>query len=232
MIAADPRLVLTRFPLVVPLLLLAAAALAGCQSVSVKSSWQGSASHDQRFSKILIVGVSPNYDQRCAFEWGLASQIKGGGTQALVSCNAMPQDVPLTRENIERVVASLQADAVLATKLIAAKVGSGESGSMDTRGGGYYKATDYGFGYDYGYAGGFGGYGMPVVYAEFQTAPSLSSLTGSVHLSSNLYETKNASLVYRMDTEASSKNLESTSDAILTVAAPIADRLRRDNLIH
>jgi hypothetical protein len=227
------RRVLSGYPLVGPLwLLFGAAALGGCSSVSVKSTWQGSASHDQSFSKVLIVGVSPNYDTRCAFEWALASQIKSGSTQALVSCNAMPQDVPLTRENIERAVASLQADAVLATKLVAAKVGAGESGSMDTRGAGYYKPTDYGYGYDYGYAGGFGGYGMPVVYGEFQTAPSLSTLHGEVHVSSNFYETKNATLIYRMDTQASSKNLESTPDAMLTVTAPIADRLRRDNLIH
>jgi hypothetical protein len=233
MSAKDLRRILTGYHLVGPLLLLfAAAALGGCAGVTVNSSWQGSASHDQSFSKVLIVGVTPNYDTRCAFEWALASQIRGGTTQALVSCDSMPKDVPLTRENIERVVASVQADAVLATRLVAAKVGLGQSGSMDTRGAGYYKPTDYGFGYDYGYAGGFGGYGMPVVYGEFQEAPALSSIHGEVHVSSNLYETKNATLIYQMDTKGSSKNLDSTADAMLTVSAPIADRLRRDDLIH
>ncbi len=215
-------------------LLAGAAILGGCANVKVKGTWQGSAPHDQTFSRVLIVGVSPNYDRRCDFENAMASQINGGATLALVSCNAMAGDVPLTRENIERVVASVKADAVLATSLVASKIGVGESGSMDTRGGGYNKATDYGYGYDYGYAGGFGAYGMPVVvtYGEFQTAPSLSSIKGKVHVVSKFFQTKDAELIYTLDTQASSKDVESTSSAMIAVSEPIAERLRRDHLIH
>jgi hypothetical protein len=234
-----PRLLLQALkPLFGPTLLLVYAyALGGCVNEShadVKGSWAASASRDQTFSRVLIVGVSPNYDRRCEFEYALASQINGGATQALVSCNAMGKDMQLTRENIERVVASLNADAVLATSLIAIKMGTGETGSMDTRGGGYYKATDYGYGYSYGYAGGFGGYGMPVAvtYAEFQVAPSLDSLGGKIHLVSKFFETKNAELVYTVDIEASSKDIQSTSSALMGISEPIAERLRRDRLIH
>lgn len=210
------------------LLLLAATALAGCvASVKSTGAWQGSAPH-QSFSKVLVVGVTPNYTQRCAFEWALASRINSSSTQALVSCDSMTSDVPLTRENIERVVASTKADAVLATALVEMKMGSQEGGGgRDTRGAGYYKATDYGY---VTTADGYGVYGMPVVYADFQTAPTLTTLNGAVHLRSKLYETHGATLVYTVETEGSSKDIESSSSSISSLAAPIAERLRQDRL--
>jgi predicted membrane-bound mannosyltransferase len=209
------------------LLFLAAIALAGCvATVKSTGAWQGTAPH-QTFSKVLVVGVTPNYTQRCAFEWALASRINTSSTQALVSCDSMTSDVPLTRENIERVVASTKADAVLATALVEMKLGSQEGGGRDTRGGAYYKATDYGY---VTYADGYGVYGMPVVYADFQTAPTITTLNGEVHLRSKLYETHGATLVYTVETEGSSKDIESSSSSISSLAAPIAERLRNDRL--
>ena len=61
---------------------------------------------------------------------------------------------PLTRENIERVVASVHADAVLATRLVSLNSGQQVGGSNDTRGDALYKSTDF----------GYGAYGMPVTY--------------------------------------------------------------------
>jgi hypothetical protein len=212
------------------LLVLGAAWLGGCGGgVTVKGEWQGGAQHGQAFKRVLIVGVSPNYTQRCAFEWALASQLKSDSTVAIVSCDSMTSKDPLTRENVERVVASTQADAVLTTRLLAMKLGAQEGGGgADTRGGGYYKATDYGW--QSVYAGGYGVYDLPVVYGEFQTAPTITTLNGEVHVQSKLFETHAATLVYTMDTEAKSTNIESSSSGILGLAAPIADRLRREGL--
>ena len=162
------------------LLLVSVTGLYGCAgNIKSTGAWQPSVPRSQSFSKLLIVGVSPNYDQRCAFEWALASHINDGSTQAFVSCDSMTSEIPLTRENIERVVASTKTDAVLATTLVAAKAGSQEGGSRDTRGSG-----------------------------------------------------EGAILIYTVETKGSSSDIESSAVGIASIAAPIAERLRRDHLVQ
>jgi hypothetical protein len=134
----------------------------------------------------------------------------------------MPAKEPLTRENIEHVITSVHADAVLATRLVSAKSGVQQGGTWDTRGDSQYKATDY----------GYGAYGMPVTYVEFQTAPPLASFTSSVHVVTKLYATSNATLVYTLDTMTKSQDTDSIAAVLMTITAPTADRLRREGLIH
>jgi hypothetical protein len=126
----------------------------------------------------------------------------------------------LTRANIERVVASVKADAVLATTLVALDVGASEGNSMDTRGDSRYKAIGI----------GFADYGMPVTYAEFQTAPPITTLKSTVHVLTKVYETRDAKLVYTIDTKTKGHEVESTQDSILRITAPTAERLRHDGL--
>ena len=100
------------------LLLVSAASV--CAKSSVKSAWVDKAARGQTFSRILIVGVSPNVDQRCPFERNLASRIKNEAeaTVAMASCDVVAEKNPLTRESIEAAVAAQNADAVIATSLI------------------------------------------------------------------------------------------------------------------
>ena len=129
---------------------------------------------------------------------------------------------PLTRENIERVVASVHADAVLATRLVSLKPGQQVGGSNDTRGDALYKSTDF----------GYGAYGMRVTTVEFQTAPPLERITDSIHVVTRLYATRDATLLYTLDTETKSQEIDSTEATLITITAPTADRLRRDGLIR
>jgi len=129
---------------------------------------------------------------------------------------------PLTRESIERVIGSVHVDAVLVTRLVSASTGEQQGGTWDTRGDSRYKATDY----------GYGAYDMPVTYVEFQTAPPLTSLTSSIHVRTKLYETRDARLLYTLDTETKSQQIDSTADTLATITGPTADRLRRDGLIR
>ena len=129
---------------------------------------------------------------------------------------------PLTRENIERVVASVHADAVLATRLVSLESGQQVGGSRDTRGDSLYKSTDF----------GYGAYGMPVTTVEFQSAPPLERLTSSIHVVTRLYATRDATLVYTLDTETKSQEIDSTEATLITITAPTADRLRREGLIR
>ena len=204
------------------LLLSVTVGLCGCAGVSVKGAWQDGVPHNQTFSRLLVVGVTPDRNLRCAFESTFASQLRNASTTVFTSCDAMNAKEPLTRENIERVVASVHADAVLATRLVSLTTGQREGGSNDTRGDSLYKATDY----------AYGAYGMPVTYVEFQTAPPLTTLTSSIHVVTRLYETHGATLLYTLDTETKSQEINSTEATLMTIAIPIANRLRRDGLIR
>lgn len=204
--------------------LLAGAWLAGCAAQpSVRSAWQGNASRKQTFHRILVVGVSPHYDQRCAFEFSLVSQLKRGSIVAVPSCDLIKSDEPLTRAAVERAVASINADAVLTTNLVGSGLETKEGAGRDSRGGGYYKATDYGYAFNYY------GYGVPVTYGQFVESPSITTVHMQVHVVSKLYETRGASLVYTVDVKAG--ELESHQSFLLEVPPEIADRLRRDGLI-
>lgn len=208
------------------LLCLVAVSLAGCaQQVRIDSAWQDDPSREQLFKKMLVVGVSPDVNQRCAFEQFLAAENRNESVAAVPSCDAMSIREPLTLENIERAIAAHQVDSVPASRLVGTKLGAKEGGTSDTRGGAYYKATDVGYATGY-----YGAYGVPVVYAEFETAPSITVVNGEIELATKLYETRGATLIYEMNTKA--RNLESRAAGLVEVTAPIAERLRRDGLIR
>jgi len=209
-----------RPPRLLALLLLSAGWLSVSSShASVKSAWSDNVSRDQTFSRVLVVGISPNIDQRCPFERALAAKVKSPQTVALVSCDVMQQKTPLTREAIEATVAQQNADAVLATSLISKTWEAKQGGTYDTRGGAYYKATD-------SYYGVYG----TVVAADFQTTAPITTLKGEVHVTSKLYETRGATVVYTVDTKV--RNIESTDAGLAAITPPIAKRLRKDGLIR
>jgi hypothetical protein len=196
--------------------------LSACSGVSVKGSWQDGASRNQTYATLLVIGVSPDRDLRCAFESTFASELKSASTTVITSCEKMSAKEPLTRENVERVAASVHADAVLATRLVSAHTGEGEGNSNDMRGDSVYKATDF----------AYGAYGMPVTYVDFQTAPPLQSIKSSLHVVTKLYETHGATLIYTIDTVTKSQEIDSTEATIVTITQPTADRLRRAGLIR
>jgi hypothetical protein len=210
------------------ILIVGAAGLVACSSQpKVSSAWQDGAARSPPFTAILVVGVSPNLNQRCAFERVLAKRLRSEKTLVAASCDAMKQKEPLTRESIEATVRELGADAVVATILVAKKSDAKDGGSRDTRGGAYYKATDSGWAT--GYDGLYGAYGVPVIYADFTTSPSITTIKSNVQIQTRVYETKGATVVYKVDTSA--KNLESRDEALATITAPIAEQMRRDGLI-
>jgi hypothetical protein len=201
-------------------LLLAIVGLASCvQPLKVTGDWNEGATRPQSFKKLLIVGVSPDYKQRCNFEAVLATTLRSDTVKAIGSCSAMTADELLSRESIERVVASQGADGVLASRLVAATTGAKEGGSRDTRGSGMYKATDMGYGY----------YGMPVVYGDFAVSPSIFSLEREFEIATRLYETRGASLVYSLTTTG--KTQDAIHVVLDDVSSAIAARLRQAGLI-
>ena len=210
----------TRPSLLSALLLLSAGWLSASPShASVTGAWSDNVSRDQSFLRVLVVGISPDRNARCAFERALASKIGSATTVAIVSCDVMGVDDPLTRESIEAAVASKNADAVLTTSLISRSWDAQDGGTSDTRGFANYKATD-------SYYGVYG----TVVAADFHTATSITTVKGEAHVTSKLYETRGATVVYTVDTKV--RNIESRSEGLAAITAPIGKRLRKDGLIR
>ena len=202
------------------LLLLGAASLSGCGSQpTAAGARQEGAPRDQSFTRVLVVGVSPHVNQRCGFEFFLASQITSESTKGIRSCDAVKEKNPLTLESIEAAIASQKADAVVATTLVTADWSAEEGRGRDERGGGMYKATDAGYATSY-----YGAYGIPVVYGEFQTAPSITTVTGEAKVITRVYETRGATLVYTVETTV--KNLESRDAALASIAESISSMSR------
>ena len=205
------------------LVLLGAMSLSGCSNLKVTSAWQDNAPRNQSFKRVLVVGVSPDVDSRCEFEHALAARIKSASTTAIASCDAVTVKDPLTRESIDQAIVAQQADGVVATFLVSRKWEAQEGGTYDTRGGGYYKPVDTGY-------ANYGAYGVPVVYGEFRTESAIMTLKGKVEVTTKVYETRGASLLYTIDTAA--WDVESTDVGRATIATAIADRLYRDALVR
>jgi hypothetical protein len=206
---------------------LLAVALAACGGAPVKSDgrWVEGVTAGQSFGRILVVGVSPDVNQRCAFEDSMVQALQSQGATAASTCSVLGIGEPLTRESVERGVASFGADAVLATRPLGSSMQVKEGGTIETRGDAYYKATDWGYATDY-----WGVYGVPVVYGEFQTAPADFYLQGAVRVVSGLYRTSDATHVYTVKTDA--ERVESRQQGMMIVTTGIAGQLRKAGLLR
>jgi hypothetical protein len=208
------------------LLILTLAWLGGCSGNSVRSSWQ-QPGRPSAFSRILIVGISANFNQRCAFEFSLASQFQGSSTTPIVSCNSMTEKDALKRANIERVVAATHADAVLTSAVVAMQMGSEQGNNRDTRGTSYYKVSEYGW-----VTSDLGDYGIPVAFVDLDTSNPTTQITGAVHIVTKLFGVNDRKLLYTLDSETKTQDFESSASSIETITGQIGDRLRRDGVIH
>jgi hypothetical protein len=214
--------------------LCAAVLLAACaRDVRVESSWKDRQAEGQPFAKILVVGVSPDPGLRCDFESFMVTQLRSDTVEAKASCYFIPTSEALTREAVERAVAEYGADAVLTTSLIHSAATAEEGTGNDSRGQSMYKATGAGYGAGYygpGYFGGYGAYGVPVVYVKYQEVPPVTVVEGKVTIDSMVYSASDAALIYELETKA--HDLHSRDNALATLTAPIAERLRRDQVIR
>jgi hypothetical protein len=215
-----------RYSVLLAIVLAGSALMVGCSGrPSVKSTWTKGESHQQSFTRLLVVGVSPDYSQRCNFEYWMVRDLRSANLAVDASCTSMGKDDPLTRASIEKLVATLHSDGVLATRMVASNWVEREGGSRDTRSTGSYKYIASGW--DTGF---YGAYGMPVDFYQFKTLPSVINARGAGHIITNLYDARTSSLVYSLDTKV--KDVESNQLGLAMVTPAIAQRLRSDKLIR
>ena len=66
--------------------------LVGCTGkASVKSNWIDNAARSQTYSRLLVVGVSPDYGPRCNFEFWMVRDLRSAGVPADASCDLHDQ---------------------------------------------------------------------------------------------------------------------------------------------
>ncbi len=195
------------------------------EKVKVTGAWQDGVPHDLTFARVLVVGITPDVDQRCRWERFLAAKLNGTTTKAVASCDAVTKVDPLTLESIQEAVEWLKVDAVVTTSLVDREWKADEGGGRDTRGTANYKATDAGMAYGY-----YGMYGVPVIYGDFVATPPVTTLKGTAQVTTKVYATQGPKVVYIMDTKAQSSDFRERS--MSSVTTPMADRLRRDGLIR
>jgi hypothetical protein len=75
-------------------------------AVKVRGEWQPHVDRSQQFQRLLVVGVSPNYSQHCAFECAMTASLRSAGVEATASCAKRSSKDPLTRQAIEKIVAT------------------------------------------------------------------------------------------------------------------------------
>lgn len=207
-----------------PLLLAVTLLVTACtRPTSVESEWAKDVPRDLTFSRVLVVGVTPSYNTRCRFERMMQDSLAVPGVTVTTSCSRMTSRDPLTREAIVALVREVGADAVLSTRLVDGRAALEEGNTNEERQKNYYKPTGY------GYDPYYGAFGVPVVYADFIAEPPELTLRRTMVISSNLYETSGAALVYTIDTVAHDK--DSQFAVIDDVTTAIAKRLRRDGLV-
>ena len=206
--------------------------LAGCASqVQVDSEFARGMPRSGGYSNVLVVAVTPDLNLRCAFEQSLVNQVRSNAVKATSSCSVTDHGEALSRELIEQAVAEIGADAVIASTLVSrsATVTEGATGA-DSRGGAYYKFTDISYASVYWGGNVYPAYGIPVVYAELEVADSVFTMQGTARLSTSVFEAREATLVYMMDTKG--KKLESRYDAMALITPAIAQRLRKDGIVR
>jgi hypothetical protein len=198
------------------LLICCSAWFAGCtRKVFVESAWGDGVPHNLSYSRLLVVGLSENINGRCDFEQFLATQLRSDSVAAITSCSVIPLNDPLTIEGIEKAIVENQVDAIVVTILESGKADATSGGKNDTRGGVIYKATGYGMGY---YGGYYGRYGMPtsVTYVEQQGVASITTIDLAGTLSTRVFETADATMVYELVVDAS--KLESRDSAFAEIS--------------
>lgn len=189
-------------------LVAALVSLAGCAvHATAKSAWAQGASRGQPYSTILVVGVGPNLNQRCAFERVLARRLRNEHTLVASSCDALKPKEPITRQGIEATIDELGIDAVVSTLLVNARSGG--------KGGGW--GSDY------------GAYGEPLAPTSFAQATAVNPIDGNTAVTTRIVDARSARTLYTIDTLLK-PNL-TRDDGFLKMATAIADQLHDDGLI-
>ena len=165
-------------------LIVLAAVVAACTTAKPIAEWRNPAYTSGPFDNILIVGISDQVTARRAFENNFVDRLGEEQIKATAAFAVMPDNARPTEENIKAVIEDIRFDAVLITHL----VGVDEKTVYQPA---TYRPAPY-YNSFYGYYDHVGGYVYEPGYYRRHTY---------VKLETNLYDTRDESLVWSMQSE-------------------------------
>lgn len=167
-----------------------------------------------RYSNVLVITVTDNYDRRAQFERTVVSGIRQTGAQATAYYTVVGHNPPVSSSDIMNAVRARNFDAVVFTRVkgrsedIVAKDATPEA-QATVIGGNLFDL----FRYD---------------YEEYQEPENIRMSTNVV-LVTQLYDPVDKKNVWAI--EINSSDRESTANIIESAAAAIVKHLKRDNLV-
>jgi len=186
--------------------------LSGCGgSAKVTSEWSEARARSGPYGSVLVVGVTESGRQRRRFEDSLTEKLGKKGITAWASNRIMPVDAEINRENVMAAVGKTSATAVVVTQLVDEEISTKEvPGRTEMTTG-----TSRGFfSYD---------------YDEYEEAGYLK-VRSSVTLLTEVYETHNGALIYKVRT--TSTNKRSDFEILDEQTSAIAKRLKKDRVVR
>ncbi len=100
--------------------------LTGCSTTTIDSEWVADQAGARTYRKILVVGVSEDFDRRRSFENFVVNALQNSGNTAWPSSRLMESETSLDQDAIRAAVKTSGADAILVTRLVERSVTADE----------------------------------------------------------------------------------------------------------
>ncbi|MFV1983297.1 MAG: hypothetical protein ACC657_07120 [Thiohalomonadales bacterium] len=183
--------------------------LVSCAATSITGTWKDE-NYNKPIEKILIIGLSSEAAHRRKFEDSLSEKIRKAGKKAVISVKYFTNINKINKESLEPIIEKEKVDTVIIVRAVSVDK---ENRYMP----GSYPSM---YGSMYGYYG---------AVSPYYQRKSYYSQTTKISLEINLYETKNAKLVWALATQTYEPG--KLSKEIQKLAAIIANELKKDKLL-
>ncbi len=194
-------------------ILVSLALITSCASTQLTNTWSDS-SYNKKVSKIMILGISSNASVKRNYEDTLARHLKAQGVQAVSANTILSSDDEDEKEKISAILEEKGFDSILVTRVI--------SKEKEQR---YVPGAPYAG--QYGYYNGFGSYydrAYPVA-----NSPGYLVNDTIVVLETNVYETKDAKLIWAVTSETF--NPDNIAKEIENLSKLLVSQLKKDSVI-
>ena len=194
------------------LLILVMAAVTGCASISLDSTWKDPGVSAKQYRKLLVVGVAEKPQMRQVFEEVFAAEVSKKGAIGIASYTLTGVKDKPSRASLEEAVKNSGADGVITARMVGMKE------SKDVRSG--FIMTERGY-TDF--------YGAPVTFATFVSQPVEVTMSTKATIETNLFDSGTGRMVWSGTSSAVNP------EGIITTSRELADSvikaMTRDGLL-
>jgi hypothetical protein len=210
---------LSRFAAVV--MLLAVTACAG--PTVLNTQWADSQFSAKPMRSILVVGITKDTSNRRVYEDAMVAQLTTRGVKAMPSYLFAPESGPVSLKVMEKALADFGATGVLLTRVVNVSQSVRVTPGIPPRNSGFGPSRNMGM-------RGFHGFYDGMWASSFHSPPTIT-VQENVAADTQLFETKDFSVVWSASTTTVTRASGSTTALLQQFAALIAETLAKDGLI-